>query len=141
MATSEYGNGPHVLIAGAGLGGLILAIVLEKAKISYDIFERTAEIRPLGKEKLLASLIHLQFYHNLSITGERLYNAFVSSFFFFTSVTGAAIILGVNVMPFFRQIGIYDEFVSLAKEVQSIDNYNEERELLFTMNFKPTHIM
>ncbi|KAF9900419.1 hypothetical protein EC991_007353 [Linnemannia zychae] len=39
---------PHVLIAGAGLGGLFLGILLEKAGIPYDIYERTPEIKPLG---------------------------------------------------------------------------------------------
>ncbi|KAF9900786.1 hypothetical protein EC991_006889 [Linnemannia zychae] len=39
---------PHVLIAGAGLAGLFLGILLEKAGIPYAIFERSAEIRPLG---------------------------------------------------------------------------------------------
>lgn len=40
---------PRVLIAGAGLGGLFLGILLEKAGIPYEIFERSAEPRPLGK--------------------------------------------------------------------------------------------
>jgi monoamine oxidase len=40
---------PRVLIAGAGLGGLFLGMPLEKAGIPYEIFERSAEIRPLGK--------------------------------------------------------------------------------------------
>ncbi|KAG0281194.1 hypothetical protein BGZ95_006020 [Linnemannia exigua] len=39
---------PHVLIAGAGLGGLFLGILHEKAGIPYDIYERTPEIKPLG---------------------------------------------------------------------------------------------
>ncbi|KAF9900420.1 hypothetical protein EC991_007354 [Linnemannia zychae] len=39
---------PRVLIAGAGLAGLFLGILLEKAGIPYQIFERSAEIRPLG---------------------------------------------------------------------------------------------
>ncbi|KAF9101330.1 hypothetical protein BGX29_005777 [Mortierella sp. GBA35] len=39
---------PRVLIAGAGLAGLLLGILLEKAEIPYDIYERTAEIKPLG---------------------------------------------------------------------------------------------
>ncbi|KAF9930442.1 hypothetical protein FBU30_000493 [Linnemannia zychae] len=39
---------PRVLIAGAGLGGLFLGILLERAGIPYEIFERTSEIRPLG---------------------------------------------------------------------------------------------
>jgi len=33
---------PHVLIVGAGIGGLTLAQCLRKHGISYDIFERVA---------------------------------------------------------------------------------------------------
>jgi 2-polyprenyl-6-methoxyphenol hydroxylase-like FAD-dependent oxidoreductase len=40
---------PHVLIAGGGLAGLFLGNLLEKAGISYTIYERTAQIKPLGK--------------------------------------------------------------------------------------------
>ncbi|KAG0022215.1 hypothetical protein BGZ81_008628 [Podila clonocystis] len=39
---------PHILIVGAGLSGLYLAILLEQANISYQLFERTAQIKPLG---------------------------------------------------------------------------------------------
>ncbi|KAF9124339.1 hypothetical protein BG015_005110, partial [Linnemannia schmuckeri] len=41
-------NPPHVIIAGAGLAGLFLGNLLEKAGISYAIYERTAQIKPLG---------------------------------------------------------------------------------------------
>ncbi|KAF9088614.1 hypothetical protein BGX23_007235 [Mortierella sp. AD031] len=44
MATSA----PKVLIVGAGLGGLFLGCLLEEAKVEYEIFERAAEIKPLG---------------------------------------------------------------------------------------------
>ncbi|KAG0293460.1 hypothetical protein BGZ96_002802 [Linnemannia gamsii] len=44
-ATNKY---PHVLISGAGLAGLFLGILLEKAGIPYDIYERAAEIKPIG---------------------------------------------------------------------------------------------
>lgn len=40
---------PCVLIAGAGLAGLFLGILLEEAGIPYEIFERSAEIKPFGK--------------------------------------------------------------------------------------------
>ncbi|KAF9350998.1 hypothetical protein BGX26_010885, partial [Mortierella sp. AD094] len=39
---------PHVLIAGAGIGGLMLANILEKTDITYEIFEKTKETKPIG---------------------------------------------------------------------------------------------
>ncbi|KAG0339545.1 hypothetical protein BG005_003448, partial [Podila minutissima] len=41
-------NFPHVLISGAGLGGLTLAMALEKAKIPYTVLERAAKVKHLG---------------------------------------------------------------------------------------------
>ncbi|KAG9061279.1 hypothetical protein KI688_007617 [Linnemannia hyalina] len=43
---------PHVLIGGAGLAGLFLGILLERAGIPYEIFERSAEPRQLAFEQL-----------------------------------------------------------------------------------------
>ncbi|KAF9135809.1 hypothetical protein BG015_003218 [Linnemannia schmuckeri] len=43
---------PHVLISGAGLAGLFLGILLEKAGIPYDIYERATEIKPLGTRNM-----------------------------------------------------------------------------------------
>ncbi|KAG0262252.1 hypothetical protein BG011_000158 [Mortierella polycephala] len=39
---------PHVMIAGAGLGGILLGVLLERIGIPYQIFERSASLRPLG---------------------------------------------------------------------------------------------
>ncbi|CAO3564958.1 unnamed protein product [Mortierella alpina] len=39
---------PHFLIVGAGLGGLCFAAILEKANMSYDIYERASAVKPLG---------------------------------------------------------------------------------------------
>ncbi|KAG0359499.1 hypothetical protein BGZ54_009931 [Gamsiella multidivaricata] len=39
---------PMVLIVGAGLGGLTLAMLLERINIPYHIFERATELKPLG---------------------------------------------------------------------------------------------
>ncbi|KAG0320203.1 hypothetical protein BGZ97_000493 [Linnemannia gamsii] len=42
------GKNPHVMIVGAGLAGLLLGILLDKAGIPYQIYERAKEVKPLG---------------------------------------------------------------------------------------------
>lgn len=39
---------PKVLIVGAGLGGMALGILLHKAKIPFEIYERASVVKPLG---------------------------------------------------------------------------------------------
>jgi 2-polyprenyl-6-methoxyphenol hydroxylase-like FAD-dependent oxidoreductase len=39
---------PKVLIVGAGIAGLFMAVLLERAGIEYEIFERSAQVRPAG---------------------------------------------------------------------------------------------
>ena len=39
---------PKVLIIGAGLGGLMLGILLDKIDVPYHIYERAFEVKPLG---------------------------------------------------------------------------------------------
>ncbi|KAI1314307.1 hypothetical protein EDD11_002291 [Mortierella claussenii] len=46
MATST--NHVTVIIVGAGLGGLLMGLLCQEAKIPYRIFERSKESRPLG---------------------------------------------------------------------------------------------
>ena len=47
-ANYEQWATPKVLIAGAGIGGLTLALLLEQAGYEYQVFERASEIKPLG---------------------------------------------------------------------------------------------
>jgi len=42
---------PRVLIVGAGIGGLALGLLLERAGVPYSIFERAATIKPLGTKQ------------------------------------------------------------------------------------------
>ena len=51
MASMDEKPQPVVFIIGAGLSGLLLAALLEKTHISYRVFERAAEVKPLGKKK------------------------------------------------------------------------------------------
>lgn len=46
MSTSP--EKPHVLIVGAGIGGLLLGNLLEKSNVPYTIFERAAAVKALG---------------------------------------------------------------------------------------------
>ncbi|KAF8933614.1 hypothetical protein BGZ47_010786 [Haplosporangium gracile] len=43
---------PRVLIVGAGLAGLTLAILLQKAGVPYNVFERGLETRAVGTAML-----------------------------------------------------------------------------------------
>ncbi|KAI1310825.1 hypothetical protein EDD11_003641 [Mortierella claussenii] len=44
---------PTVMIVGAGLGGLMLGMLFEQLDVPYHIFERAAEVRPLGSAMAL----------------------------------------------------------------------------------------
>ncbi|KAF9998229.1 hypothetical protein BGZ79_008094 [Entomortierella chlamydospora] len=46
--TSEARSRPEVLIIGAGIAGLTLAILLEQINVPYHIFERAPEVKALG---------------------------------------------------------------------------------------------
>ncbi|KAK3813793.1 MAG: hypothetical protein JOS17DRAFT_760986 [Linnemannia elongata] len=57
---------PHVLIVGAGLGGLLLGALLERCNIPYDIFERASSVKPLGSALNIASQM-APLFHQLGI--------------------------------------------------------------------------
>ncbi|KAG0082837.1 hypothetical protein BGZ93_002185, partial [Podila epicladia] len=44
---------PKVLIVGAGIGGLMLANLLQKGNIPYEVYERAKEVKPLGSAMTL----------------------------------------------------------------------------------------
>ncbi|KAF9900784.1 hypothetical protein EC991_006887 [Linnemannia zychae] len=75
---------PHVLISGAGLAGLFLGSFLEEAGIPYDIYERSAEIKPLGavmclSPNILPAFEQLSMYEELmSFSKRALLNTFYS---------------------------------------------------------------
>ncbi|KAG0349976.1 hypothetical protein BG005_010495 [Podila minutissima] len=58
-----------VIIAGAGLAGLTLGILLQKANIPFHVFEKSREFKPLGAAIVLGSSV-APLYHQLSIFDE-----------------------------------------------------------------------
>ncbi|KAF9135947.1 hypothetical protein BGW39_009921 [Mortierella sp. 14UC] len=50
---------PHILIVGAGPAGLFFAILMERAGISYEVFEKAKELRPVGSSMSLNVVMHL----------------------------------------------------------------------------------
>ncbi|KAF9097002.1 hypothetical protein BGX23_010045 [Mortierella sp. AD031] len=72
---------PHILIVGAGLGGLMLGALFEKSGVPYTIFERAAVVKPLG----------------------------------------SAMSIGPELLPVFRQLGIYDDFVAVSKPLLKLE--------------------
>ncbi|KAG0225513.1 hypothetical protein BGW42_004252 [Actinomortierella wolfii] len=50
-------SSPRVLIVGAGIGGLSLAIFLERAGIDYMVYERTETFKPLGSSIALSAQV------------------------------------------------------------------------------------
>lgn len=50
-------NRTKVLIVGGGLGGLLLAILLERAGIEYWVLEQSVLVRPIGSVIALSPLV------------------------------------------------------------------------------------
>jgi len=46
--SASHPKPPHVMIVGAGVAGLLLAALLKRAGIPFDIYERAQTVKPLG---------------------------------------------------------------------------------------------
>ncbi|KAG0039982.1 hypothetical protein BGZ83_002669 [Gryganskiella cystojenkinii] len=61
---------PRVIIAGAGIGGLFLAILLDRAGIPYELLESASEVKPIGSvlginANILPAFEQLGFFEEL----------------------------------------------------------------------------
>ncbi|KAF9536554.1 hypothetical protein EC957_010484, partial [Mortierella hygrophila] len=100
---------PTVLIVGAGLGGLFLGALLEKANVPYAIFERTAVAKPLGTLGRKNNGSPTPCTHTCGAT--------VSHPLFMT--------VGPTLPPSFQQLGIYDDHVDIGKYMTHVEAFNE----------------
>lgn len=61
---------PSIIIVGAGIAGLVLAIILERAGMQrYFILERTPTLRPLGSHIALSAMM-LRCFEQLGLLEE-----------------------------------------------------------------------
>ncbi|KAG0349975.1 hypothetical protein BG005_010494 [Podila minutissima] len=86
---------PKVLISGAGLGGLTLAILLHKAKIPFLVLEKAYEVKPLG----------------------------------------SALVIGTGAAPLLRQMGVYEDFLAIAKHQNHLNIMDENLKPQWTLNY------
>ncbi|KAK3817838.1 MAG: hypothetical protein J3R72DRAFT_460627 [Linnemannia gamsii] len=116
---------PNVLIVGAGLGGLLLGALLERASIPYTIFERTSVVKPLGSGILIGPNI-LSLFDQLGIMDE---------FVALGKNTIQGVISKDNVGPVLTISHI------LQKELSGYYSYNIARPVLYELLLKqvPTH--
>ena len=110
---------PKVLISGAGLAGLLLGNILEKAGIPYVILERAKEIKPLGRmsenqsKNLWPGIKKVQL------------NAPNSCFSLFPPA-GAVMALSPSIQPALEQLGIFEDLMKESYPVLGIQFLNED---------------
>lgn len=93
---------PSVLITGAGLGGLLLAILLEYAKVPYRVLERASSVKPIGIVNRKYCMSRAKYKHIPCANHHP------------SRTAGAALSLNANVLSVMEQIGIYDELMKVA---------------------------
>ncbi|KAF9191116.1 hypothetical protein BGZ50_009644 [Haplosporangium sp. Z 11] len=69
----------RVLIIGAGIGGITLAALLERAGIEYQVFERATKVKPLGSALSIGSNV-MPLFQQLGVLDEIMKNAKPFSF-------------------------------------------------------------
>jgi hypothetical protein len=139
----------HVCIVGAGIGGLMMGILLERADIKYTILEKHPFHNPLGnisfttsddfsftplfRHMLICStknykVVNHGFAHHIFHIMLYNVNIFHTTHAILLHYIGSAICLEPSVQPLFRQLGLMDEIHRLSKPFGALvfreDNLN-----------------
>ncbi|KAF9898248.1 hypothetical protein BX616_004291, partial [Lobosporangium transversale] len=118
MATNLDTKKPHVLIVGGGLAGLLLAILLDRQGVTYDIYERASKIRALGAVMSLNANI-LPAFQQLGLYDELMQVSFPSAGFVISKSNNEHITsLSIDNEQELRRIA--PERIHLNKKVTSI---------------------
>ncbi|KAH7056244.1 hypothetical protein BKA57DRAFT_531935 [Linnemannia elongata] len=99
-----------VLIVGAGIAGIIPALLLEKADFPYDIYERAAKSH---------DSTHVGELSELSGTK-----------------SGSALYYNTTTARIFKQVGIYDELYALVKNKHHFIQIASDQGIDYKMDFK-----
>lgn len=105
LPPTSDGKSPHVMIVGAGPAGLLLAILLEKAGIPYEIYERASSVEQLG-------MIRSCFLLILFSCANMVLNS--SCPFWCHPVGNIAICLQSNIMAALEQLGLLEELEAIS---------------------------
>lgn len=126
-----------------------MGMLLHKAGIPFEIYERATDIKPLGKAQPEEYLPSLSLPFSI-IASSRIRNIVKGQFFmclvptkstsehsftYFFCSQGSSMFLNSTTASFFKQCGIYDEFVSIGKYASNILMCTEDRKVDFTMEF------
>ena len=124
MSTSP--NKPTVLIVGAGLGGLMLGALLEKAGVPYTILERARVVKPMGTplQTQEQSYLHIQ---------PQVTKASSLTMTLPLSLAGSTMTVGPVLLAIFQQLGIYDDLLAIGKKMTHIKMHKESLQ-----PYKPT---
>ncbi|KAF9087644.1 hypothetical protein BGX23_007964 [Mortierella sp. AD031] len=135
------GKNPHVIIVGAGIAGLFLAILLDHAGIPYQVYERAKEVKPLGSVMSLnagifPALEQLGLYEDvlklsLPVTGSmHVYSSDMSKIATLTGKLGEVVGYDHIVFPrpeFYNLLlsKVPPEKIHFSKKVMSMEQNNE----------------